>query len=228
MTFEQQWIENDFNPFILFDSNGKIVSLNTEAQYLFGATTKETIFELATAYAAPTFGFKTTFLDLEFDKYKFFGINVGYINDDRIGISLYRIPYFKFQKNKPNGNLTNIYTLIDLCISSHSIGSSTEFIKDIDPSIPEIRLYEKLFIKLLNKIYAALKHNSRVITKLYLCIGEHIRFDDKKYSIFTVEILSKDMDMDLEHEIIRLAEENNLFTEVKTTGVKINIPMIFE
>ncbi len=228
MTFEQQWIENDFNPFILFDSGGKILSLNTEAQYLLGVTTKETIFELATAYAAPTFGFKTTFLDLEYDKYKFFGINVGYINDNEIGISLYRIPCFKFQKNKPSGSLVNIYTLIDLCISSHSIGSSTEFIKDIDPSIPEIRLYEKLFIKLLNKIYAALKHNSRVITKLYLCIGEHIRFDKQKYSIFSIEILAKEMDMNLEHDIIKLAEENNLFAEVKTTGVKVNIPMIFE
>ena len=228
MTFEQQWVENDFNPFILFDSHGKITSLNTEAQYLFGATTKETIFELATAYASPTFGFKTTFIDLEFEKYKFFGINVGYINDDYIGISLYRIPYFKFQRHKPSGNLTNIYTLIDLCISSNSIGSSTEYIKDIDPSIPEIRLYEKLFIKLLNKIYAALKHNSRVITKLYLCIGEHIRFDAKKYSIFSIEILAKDMEMRFEHDIIKLAEENNFFAEIKTTGVKINVPMIFE
>jgi len=228
MTFEQQWIENDFNPFVLFDANGKIESLNTEAQYLFGATTQEAIFKLATAYASPTFGFKTTFIDLEFKTYKFFGINVGYINDEYIGISLYRMPCFKFQKNRPSGNLVNIYTLIDLCISSNSIGSSTEFTKDIDPSIPEIRLYEKRFIKLLNKIYAALKHNSRVITKLYLCIGEHIRFDDKKYPIFSIEILADTMDMNFENDIIKLTEENNLFAETRTTGVKINIPMISE
>ena len=37
MTFDQQWIEFDFNPFVLFSSNGKIISLNTEAQYLLGA-----------------------------------------------------------------------------------------------------------------------------------------------------------------------------------------------
>ncbi len=228
MTFEQQWIDNDFNPFILFDSNGKIESLNTEAQYLFGATTKETIFELATAYAPPTFGFKTTFMDLEFDKYKFFGINVGYESDDQIGISLYRIPYFKFQKNKPSGNITNIYTLIDLCISSNSIGSSTNYIKDIDPSIPEVRLYEKLFIKLLNKIYAAVKHNDTVVTKLYLCIGEHIKFDKKKYSIFSIEVVAQEIDETLETEILRLADENNLFTEMKSSSIRINIPMIFE
>ena len=38
MTFEQQWIEYDFNPFILFDSSGKIVSLNAEAQFLLGSS----------------------------------------------------------------------------------------------------------------------------------------------------------------------------------------------
>ena len=228
MTFEQLWIENDFNPFILFDSNGKIVSLNTEAQYLLGSITKETIFELATAYASATFGFKTTFMDLEFDKYKFFGINVGYESDEQIAISLYRIPHFKFQKNKPTGNLTNIYTLIDLCISSNSIGSNINFTKDIDPSFPEIRLYEKMFIKLLNKIYAAMKDNDEVITKVYLCVGEHIKFDEKKYSIFSIEVIAQVIDKTLEADIVKLADENNLFAEMKSSSIRVNIPMIFE
>ncbi len=228
MTFEQRWIDNDFNPFILFDSNGKILSLNTEAQYLLGSTTKETIFELATAYASATFGFKTTFMDLDFDKYKFFGMNVGYENDDEIAISLYRMPHFKFQKNKPSGKLTNVYTLIDLCVSSNSIGSNINYIKDIDPSIPEIRIHEKLFIKLLNKMYASMKDNVKVTTKLYLRIGEHIKFDEKKYSIFSIEVLAANLDRSFEPDILKLADENNLFTEMKSSSIKINIPMIFE
>lgn len=32
----EAWIEHDYNPFIVFDSNGKIISLNQEAQYLLG------------------------------------------------------------------------------------------------------------------------------------------------------------------------------------------------
>ncbi|MEA2110607.1 MAG: hypothetical protein U9P71_01030 [Campylobacterota bacterium] len=228
MTFEQRWIENDFNPFIIFNSHGKIVSLNTEAQYLLGSTTKETIFELATAYASASFGFKTTFLDLDFDKYKFFGMNVGYENDDEIAISLYKMPHFKFQKDRPSGKLTNIYTLIDLCISSNSIGSNIKYVKDIDPSIPEVRIHEKKFIKLLNKIYASMKNNSEVVTKLYLLIGEHIKFDDKKYSICSIEILAESINEAFESEISKLADENNLFCEMNSSSIKINLPMIFE
>jgi hypothetical protein len=228
MTFEQQWIENDFNPFILFDTDGKIVSLNTEAQYLLGSTTTEILFDFATTYASITFGFKTTFMDLEFNKYKFFGINVGYEDDRHIGISFYRMPSFKFQKTQPTGNLTNIYTLIDLCISSNSISTSTKYFKDVDPSIPEVRLHEKLFIKLLNKIYTAVKENEEILTKAYLCIGEHIKFDNKKYSIFSIEVIAKNINMRLEADILRLADENNIFAETKSSSIRINIPMIFE
>ena len=43
-TFNEDWIENDYNPFILFNANGKIISLNSEAQYLLGAIDIKTIY----------------------------------------------------------------------------------------------------------------------------------------------------------------------------------------
>ena len=61
MTFEQQWLEYDYNPFILFDSNAKVISLNSEAQFLLGAASTSELFELASSYSNITFGFKTTF-----------------------------------------------------------------------------------------------------------------------------------------------------------------------
>ncbi|MCK4737153.1 MAG: hypothetical protein KAT10_01230, partial [Sulfurimonas sp.] len=66
MTFEQQWIEYDYNPFVLFSSKGKVISLNSEAQFLLGAITTDELFNLATTYANLSFGFKTTFIELEF------------------------------------------------------------------------------------------------------------------------------------------------------------------
>ena len=65
MTFEQQWLEYDYNPFILFDANGKIISLNAEAQFLLGNASAQELFKLCTSYASVSFGFKTTFLELE-------------------------------------------------------------------------------------------------------------------------------------------------------------------
>ncbi|HQS66071.1 MAG TPA: hypothetical protein PLM93_02645 [Sulfuricurvum sp.] len=226
MTFDQQWIEYDFNPFILFNASGKIISLNTEAQYLLGAADSSVIYKIAMANASATFGFKTTFMDLEFGRFKFFGITIGYEDEEQIGIRLYQLPSFQFTKQKPQGNLVNIYTLIDLCISSNSIGSPVKYLKDLDPSIPEIRLHAEIFIKLLNKTYLAFNDNETVLTRLFFRIGEHIKYEGQKYSLFAIEFSAQNMNRKYSSELIRLAEENNLYCDVRESKVTINIPMI--
>ncbi len=226
MTFDQQWIEYDFNPFILFSVGGKIVSLNTEAQYLLGAVEPSAIYKIATTYASSSFGFKTTFLELEFGRFKFFGITVGYEDEEQIGIRLYQLPSFQFTKQKPEGKLVNVYTLIDLCISSNSIGTQTHFVKELDPTIPEIRLQTELFIKLLNKIYVAMAGNPKVTTRLFFRVGEHIKFEGEKYSLFSIEISAENIQRRYFPEIAHLSEENNLFTDIKERRITINVPMI--
>lgn len=226
MTFDQQWIEYDFNPFILFNSNGKIVSLNTEAQYLLGAVEASAIYKIATTYANSSFGFKTTFLELEFGRFKFFGITVGYEDEEQIGIRLYQLPSFQFTAQKPDGQLVNVYTLIDLCISSNSIGSSTKYLKELDPTIPEIRLHTEIFIKLLNKIYISMANNEKILTRLFFRVGEHIKFEGEKYSLFSIEISAESITRKYLPEITHLAEENNLFIDQKENKITINVPMI--
>lgn len=226
MTFDQQWIEYDFNPFILFNSGGKIVSLNTEAQYLLGAIEASAIYKIATTYANSSFGFKTTFLELEFGRFKFFGITVGYEDEEQIGIRLYQLPSFQFTAQKPDGQLINVYTLIDLCISSNSIGSSTKYLKELDPTIPEIRLQTEIFIKLLNKIYISMGGNEKILTRLFFRVGEHIKFEGEKYSLFSIEISTEKMVRKYLPEITHLAEENNLFVDIKENKITINVPMI--
>lgn len=226
MTFDQQWIEFDFNPFILFNSNGKIVSLNTEAQYLLGAVEASAVYKIATTYANSSFGFKTTFLELEFGRFKFFGITVGYEDEEQIGIRLYQLPSFQFTKQKPEGQLINVYALIDLCISSNSIGSPTVYTKELDPTIPEIRLQTELFIKLLNKIYLSMAGNDKILTRLFFRVGEHVKYEGEKYSLFSIEIASESIIRKYLSEISHLAEENNLFTDIKEHKITINVPMI--
>lgn len=226
MTFEQQWIEYDYNPFVLFSSTGKIISLNNEAQYLLGSVDKNTLFEIATAHASTSFGFKTTFLELEFGRYRLFGITVGYENESEIGIRFYQQPTLKFSAPKPTGELINVYTLIDLCVSTSSIGSNITYLKDLDPTIPEIRLHPDNFIKLLNKIYQGYKESENITTKLFYRVGEHIKFEEKKYSLFTIEIVGEEFCKKFVSEIELLAKENNLYSLFKESSVSINIPMI--
>ena len=225
MTFEQQWLEHDYNPFILFSSNGKILSLNTEAQFLLGAASTSELFELATTYANVSFGFKTTFLELEFGRYKFFALTVGYENEDEIGVKLYQSPSFKLNNPKPIGEMTNIYTLVDLCISTNSISSNIKYTKEFDPTIPEIIINTNKFIKLLNKIYSCFEDNELVNTKIFYRIGEHIKFEDKKYSIFSIEVKADNMNQKKTDELEVLASNTNFYIDIQKK-ITINIPMI--
>ncbi len=225
MTFEQQWLEYDYNPFILFNSKAKVLSLNSEAQFLLGSASTHELFELATAYANVSFGFKTTFLELEFGRYKFFALTVGYENEDEIGIKLYQVPSFKLNKPKPSGELANIYTLVDLCISTNSISSNIKYLKEFDPTIPEIIIDTNNFLKLLNKIYYCCEKNEEVNTKIFYRVGEHIKFEDKKYSIFSVEVKADNIDKQKCHELEILIASTNFFVDIQKK-ITINIPMI--
>ncbi|EDZ62537.1 hypothetical protein SMGD1_2733 [Sulfurimonas gotlandica GD1] len=225
MTFEQQWLEYDYNPFVLFSSNGKIISLNAEAQFLIGAASSHDLFELATAYANVSFGFKTTFLELEFGRYKFFALTVGYENEEEIGIKLYQSPSFKLNNPKPVGELTNIYTLVDLCISTNSINSNIKYTKEFDPTIPEIIINTNKFIKLLNKIYSCFEDNDKINTKIFYRVGEHIKFEGKKYSIFSIEIQAENMNQQKADELEVIASNTNFYIDMQKK-ITINIPMI--
>ena len=226
MDFCEKWIEFDYNPYLLFDKNGKIISLNNEAQYLLGYTNAASLFELAITYANANTGFKTSFIDLEFGRFRFFALMVGYDNENEIGLRLYQSPAFHYSKPAVEGDLVNVYTLIDLCISSNSIGSDTEFTKELDPTIPDIRLQTEKFIKLLNKIYTNHAGSAKIQTKLYFRVGEYIRTEDKKYTLFSIEVIS-DVNLTQKSSEIRvMAEEMNIFVDFKNNITILNIPLI--
>ena len=225
MTFEQQWIEYDYNPFVLFSSNGKVISLNAEAQFLLGAITVDELFSFATTYANLSFGFKTTFIELEFGRYKFFALTVGYENDDEIGIKLYQAPSFKLNKPKPVGEMVNIYTLVDLCISTNSINSQIKFLKEFDPTIPEIVIDSNSFIKILNSIYSCFNENKEIYTKIFYRVGEYIKFEDKKYSIFSIEINAQKIDKEKANKLEIFIANTSFYIDIKKK-ITINVPMI--
>ena len=227
MTFEQQWLEYDYNPFIVFSSSGKVLSANSEAQFLLSSASIQELFELASSYANITFGFKTTFLDLEFGRYKFFGLTIGYENEEEIGLKLLQLPSFKINKPKEKGKLSNIYALIDLCIATNSISSNIDFKKDFDPTIPEIMLDANAFIKLLNKIYIICSNNQTITTKLFFRVGEHVRFEDKKYSLFSIELIVDNLLKDNLKDLYIYIEKSDFYVEIQETIV-VNIPMIVD
>jgi hypothetical protein len=228
MSFEQQWIEHDYNPFILFDSNGKIISLNTEAQFLLQHASLHEIYELATSYANITFGFKTTFMDLEFGTYSFFAIMVGYENEEQIGIKLYQKPQIKPTIPKSQGEITNIFTLIDLCIATNSINSNINFTKDFDPTIPEMMIEQNSFIKVLNKIYEIYLQNNNIKTTVCYKIGEYIKFENKKYPIVEITVSATKQDKTKLKSLEKIGTDTNLHLQINKKNITISIPVIYK
>jgi hypothetical protein len=66
------------------------------------------------------------------------------------------------------------------------------------------------------------------MTKLFYRVGEHIKFDGKKYSLFTIEITGEVFCKKFVSEIEMLAQKNNLYSSFNENVVSINIPMITE
>ena len=206
----EAWIEHDYNPFIVFDNNGKILSLNQEAQYLLGEVAHKKIFDIAGAYASMTYGFKTTIIDIAFGSYKFYAITVGYDDESTIGIKLYKSATKKFANVEEYGDSANIYALLDLCISASSTNSSIKFRKEFDPTFPDVRLKIEDFMKLLTKVYQShLQASTTITTRLALITGEYIRFNNKKYPIFSISIKGEARDSNYEKSIEEIALKGN-------------------
>ncbi len=224
----EDWCEYDYNPFILFDKDGKILNINSEAQFLLGSVSPREIFELCTTYASPGYGFKTTILDIEYGKYSFFAITVGYKDDEKIGIKLYKRPNKSFELDAKDSTKTNIYSIIDLCISSLSTISKAKHKKIIDPTFPEFYIKVDNFLKLLFKIYSSFKNSTLITTKLQLKTGEHIVYKGKKFSIFILEISGEHRDNKDDISIKEIAPSTNAIVEIKDNSIFVELPLVDE
>ena len=132
MSFFEEWVELDLNPILSFSSNAKIIYSNSEAQFLLNRIKQKELFDLALTYAPKTFGALTSYIDLTIMNYTFYAITVTYENEDEIHIKLYKSAMVKKESNLniKNINSTNIFTLVDLAISTSKIKTNINFIKN--------------------------------------------------------------------------------------------------
>jgi len=224
----EKWIEFDYNPIIFFSSTGKVLSLNEDAHYLLAKVSSKIIFDLAVSYASNSFGFNTIFMDLEFDRFTFFGLTVGYENENTIGIKLYKHPPLRLKNiDSTNTQKSNIYSLIDLAISTNAIKTDAKFIKEFDPTLPEIKIDTNNFIKTLDRIYKVFLDSKTIVTKLYLKIGEFIKHEDKKYKLFIIEIKGQSKPT-IDMELKKLSIKVNAIISTKDDKVVLELPLIMD
>ena len=225
MSFFEEWVELDLNPILSFSSTSKIIYSNSEAQFLLNRIKQKELFDLALSYAPKTFGALTSYIDLTIKNYTFYAITVMYENEDEIHMKLYKSAMVKKENtlNIKNINVTNIFTLVDLSISTSKIKSDINFIKNYDPSIPEFKLDASSFIKTLNQIFDAFKGNKNVSCSILLKIGEYIKIDEKKYSLISVEIST---DKENDFSSLNIKENNSFILTKDDTKVTIDLPLI--
>ncbi len=225
MSFFEEWVELDLNPILSFSSNAKIIYSNSEAQFLLNRIKQKELFDLALTYAPKTFGALTSYIDLSLKTYTFYAITVMYENEDEIHMKLYKSAMVKKESklNIKNINTTNIFTLVDLAISTSKIKNDINFTKNYDPSIPEFKLDASSFIKTLNQIFEVFKDKESVTCSIMLKIGEYIKIDNKKYSLISVEIAANEKS---DFSSLSVKETNSFILTSDETKVTIDLPLI--
>ena len=225
MSFFEEWVELDLNPILSFSSSAKIIYSNSEAQFLLNRIKQKELFDLALTYAPKTFGASASYIDLTIKNYTFYAITVMYENEDEIHMKLYKSAMVKKESklNIKNINTTNIFTLVDLAISTSKIKNNINFTKNYDPSIPEFKLDASSFIKTLNSVFEVFKNKNNVACSILLKIGEYIKIDNIKYSLISVEIVANE---ESDFSSLNIKETNSFILTYDDTKVTIDLPLI--
>ena len=225
MSFFEEWVELDLNPILSFSSSSKIIYSNSEAQFLLNRIKQKELFDLALTYAPKTFGALTSYIDLTIKNYTFYAITVSYENEDEIHMKLYKSAMVKKESklNIKNINTTNIFTLVDLAISTSKIKNNINFTKNYDPSIPEFKLDASSFIKTLNSVFEVFKNKNNVACSILLKNGEYIKIDNIKYSLISVEIVANE---ESDFSSLNIKETNSFIITYDDSKVTIDLPLI--
>jgi len=224
----QNWIEYDYNPFFVFGSKGELLTLNQPAQFLISKVDPKALYELATLYASRDFGYKTTIIDLKFDVFSFFALTVGYESEDEIGIKLYQTPYLGPKKiiSIKECEYTNIYHLLDLCMATVAPRLKAEFKKDIDPALPDFKLSQNEFVKILTRSYESFEGSKEITTELKLKTGEFLQVSGKRFQILKLKITGDTRATSKDALIEEMGSNINIFTSFDENEAALNIPLI--
>lgn len=232
MQIYENWVEQDLNPILSFSSQGKILYTNNEAQFLLNRVEKKELYDLALKHAPSNYGFETTYINLSMYNYLFYAISVTYENDDEIHMKLYKSTSVK-QETKysvKNVTKTNIFTLVDLTISTRKTKSEVKFVKNYDPSIPDFMMVASDFLKLVNNIYDSFSDTNIINTSVKLKTGEYIKIEDKKYSLITIEISSGEREFNFYNkELIKYDKsKSSMILTLKEDKAIIDLPLILK
>lgn len=223
----EAFLEYDLNPFIVFSCSGKLLHYNHEAEYLLSFVTPNKLYELAVNYAPKSFGTRRSQVHLRYDRYTFCALLVGYLDDEKIGLKLYKeMTNSVSNVSKHDATVTNLFALLEL--SKNSIFANKEVLitESLDPAIPEMKLHIQSFLKLLNRIFTEYVNSSEIEIRVRLKIGQNLVVDGKSYPICNVGVISHKVEIQNSNALHLLASEANVMVIIKQGKTVIEFPII--
>jgi nitrogen-specific signal transduction histidine kinase len=225
-SFYKSLIENDLNPFILFDNSGKIKDFNKEAEFLFNTVNPKDLYELAVANASLSFGFNHKFISLKYGKFRFYAILVGYITDDEIALRMYKEVSIKNDIKKiENVESVNIFSLIAISQNTTLFQNDINVEEIYDVSMPQIKMNINQFLLVLNECFTIIKDEKSLKLKVYIKTGEYELINNTKYKVAAIEFVATKhyiINDDLVHKA--LLANMNIFVDLNS--IKLEFPMI--
>jgi len=225
----QSFIDSDHSPFILFDNTSKILYLNNSAEILLGYVEKKELYDMTLQYAPQSFGVKTTTLNLNYENFSFYAITVGYECEEQIYIRFYHAPKVKqnitIDKNKLI--LTDINLLLEANITLFQSRYTTALKLLTDPDIPEFKIDQNKFSKLLRKSFELFAKTKEISITLKFLVGEHIIIDNKRYHIIRLSITSSDT-IESNDEIATIAKECFISSLIQKNSLTLEIPLLID
>ena len=205
------WVQNDYNPFIVFSKEGKIVYLNDEAEYFLSFVSYKEIFEFSINNAKNEKGIHTIFGEYKFDKFEFGLVSIGYDNEDEIAIKLYKTLSFPKKCEKiDNLEKINIFFIVDFCRNYVFLDDEVEFIDIFDVDIPEFYTNKKELIDILNKTFSIFK-DKQLKTTIKFEIGETLKVNKQKYGVIGIKIEGNKYNKEIDSKFFTIIQnENNL------------------
>ncbi len=224
--FYEELIEYDLNPFLLFDSNGKVKSYNKEAEFLLNFVSIKELFQLAVSNASTNFGFNQKYISLKYNKLFFYAILVGYVSEDEIALRLYKVVSNKVNTiNKNKLKLVNIYSLIDLSKNSTLLNSDLKINELYDVSIPEMKININEFLLCLNDCFTYFMDTDSLSLQVQIKIGEYEILDETKYKIISLEFTSvSKIEVNSDFELQAAKANANLF--INHNKLRLELPII--
>lgn len=224
----------DLNPFLLFDSDGKLVDYNTTAEFLLNDISIDELYSLALTYASKSYGINNQYIELKYPTDSYYAISVGYIDDENLALRLFKIvePYqvkdtmdFSSSIHKSEElEDVNLFSLIDISKSSTLLQSNLKVIEDYDISIPDIKLKINSFILLLNSCFEYFKDHKILKIIIRIRLGEYQMIEKKRYSIISCEFLS-DKDVDIKDIVEQKAIDANINPFFNKNSLRLEFPM---